>query len=413
MSVTINLRTLLGFMAGFVVAVIVFFLFHALTADAVQSDEATFVPITPCRLFDTRPSSNVGPRSIPIGENSAVAFQVTGANGECTIPAAATAVSVNLTAVSPSAATNLRLYPANAAVPTASVLNMVPGQGPTPNKLDVKLSPDGKLAIYNRFGSIDVVGDVMGYYRHDGVAGLEARIAELEALTASMSKATVDGQPTVRFTGVNVQVVSGSGSTDGALNGKGNLIVGYDENVSDTRTGSHNLVIGDQHSYTSYGGLLAGFNNETSGAWASASGGYRNTADGPYSAITGGSLNMAGGDHASVSGGSFNEASGTGASVSGGPFNTASGEGSSVSGGGNNTAGGPNAAVSGGDHNTAIGTASSVSGGTYNSATSDDASVSGGYGNAADAPSSSVSGGNSRSALGGSDWVAGALLQDF
>jgi len=349
----------------------------------VQSDEATFVPITPCRLFDTRPSSNVGPRSIPIGENSAVAFQVTGANGECTIPAAATAVSVNLTAVSPSAATNLRLYPANAAVPTASVLNMVPGQGPTPNKLDVKLSPDGKLAIYNRFGSIDVVGDVMGYYRHDGVAGLEARITELEALTASMSKATVDGQPTVRFTGVNVQVVDGSGDTGGAVNGKGNLIVGYNENDSDTRTGSHNLIVGPLHSYTSHGGFLAGYNNTITSPWAS---------------VSGGSVNTVSGDHASISGGSFNLASGAGASVSGGPFNIASGDGASVSGGETNTASGPNSAVSGGQNNTASATAASVSGGQYNTASDESASVSGGANNTASKFSASVSGGASNTA---------------
>src|SRR5437899_1823542 len=34
---------------------------------------------------------------------------------------------------------------------------------------------------------------------------------------------------TLQFTGINVQVVSGSGSTDGAVNGRGNLVVGYNE----------------------------------------------------------------------------------------------------------------------------------------------------------------------------------------
>lgn len=45
---------------------------------------------------------------------------------------------------------------------------------------------------------------------------------------------------TVEFSGVNVQVVSGSGSTDGAINGRGNLIVGHDEGPG-SKTGSHNL----------------------------------------------------------------------------------------------------------------------------------------------------------------------------
>src|SRR4051794_1071846 len=39
----------------------------------------------------------------------------------------------------------------------------------------------------------------------------------------------VGGKPTVQFAAVNVQVVSGSGSTTGTLNGEGNLVVGYAE----------------------------------------------------------------------------------------------------------------------------------------------------------------------------------------
>src|SRR5437763_6306238 len=34
----------------------------------------------------------------------------------------------------------------------------------------------------------------------------------------------VGGKPTVRFTGVNVQVVSGSGTTNGAVTGTGNVV---------------------------------------------------------------------------------------------------------------------------------------------------------------------------------------------
>src|SRR5438067_10562765 len=42
----------------------------------------------------------------------------------------------------------------------------------------------------------------------------------------------VGGKPTVQFAAVNVQIVSGSGATDGAVNGEGNLVLGYDENPS-------------------------------------------------------------------------------------------------------------------------------------------------------------------------------------
>src|SRR5690349_23345621 len=54
----------------------------------------------------------------------------------------------------------------------------------------------------------------------------------------------VGGKPTVQFSGVNVQVVSGTGSTSGPVNGEGNLVVGYAENTSErTRTGSNDLVV--------------------------------------------------------------------------------------------------------------------------------------------------------------------------
>ena len=40
-----------------------------------------------------------------------------------------------------------------------------------------------------------------------------------------------------------------------------------------TRTGSHNLVVGDDHEWTSYGGLVAGYTTTTSGSedWAAGS----------------------------------------------------------------------------------------------------------------------------------------------
>jgi len=49
-------------------------------------------------------------------------------------------------------------------------------------------------------------------------------------------------QPTIQFSGVNLQVINGSGS-ETILNGTGNLIVGYDPTPG-TQTGSHNLLLG-------------------------------------------------------------------------------------------------------------------------------------------------------------------------
>jgi hypothetical protein len=141
----------------------------------------------------------------------------------------------------------------------------------------------------------------------------------------------------VVFEGCNVHIRSGAGATDdgGVLTGLGNLIIGYNEDTDppNERTGSHNLIIGPQHTYSSYGGVVAG---------------SRNTISGEHASVSGGSFNTASGERASVSGGQGNTASGTGASVSGGSFNTASGRLAGVSGGTENLASGATASVSGG-----------------------------------------------------------------
>ena len=138
--------------------------------------------------------------------------------------------------------------------------------------------------------------------------------------------------PHIIFEGANVHVRSGSGATDdsGVLTGLGNLVVGYNEDASlpgeqpENRTGSHNLVVGSEHTYSSYGGFVAGLNNNVSGPSASVSGGGNNTASSQFSSVSGGRSNEASGELSAVSGGQSSEASGFAASVSGGLNNLAS-----------------------------------------------------------------------------------------
>jgi hypothetical protein len=165
---------------------------------------------------------------------------------------------------------------------------------------------------------------------------------------------------TLLFEGMNLQIVNGLGETDGVeddipsfpgvVNGLGNLIVGYNEarDVDSDKTGSHNLIIGVQHNYSNFGGLVAGARNNISGPLSSASGGFGNTASGLSSSVCGGDKNEASGEVSSVTGGEANTASGTGSSVSGGFGNTASGDRSSVSGGAGRTAPGTNNWAAGG-----------------------------------------------------------------
>ena len=132
---------------------------------AASSGPSSFQPIVPCRLADTRPASQVGPFGAPIGPDTAVTITVHGNNGNCTIPTTAVGIATNTTAVNPTAASFLTVYPADAATrPTASNLNYVPGSPPTPNQVTVGLSADGKINVFNRFGTVDVVIDIVGYY---------------------------------------------------------------------------------------------------------------------------------------------------------------------------------------------------------------------------------------------------------
>jgi hypothetical protein len=134
-----------------------------------SGERAAFVSITPCRLFDMRPAPDlVGARSTPLAQTETYTQQVTGSNGNCVIPADATGVAMNVTTVGGTDSSFLTIWPADATRPLASNLNWVAGAAPTPNKVDVKLSSDGKINLFNNAGSVFVLADVVGYYAdHD------------------------------------------------------------------------------------------------------------------------------------------------------------------------------------------------------------------------------------------------------
>src|SRR2546427_133798 len=100
---------------------------------------------------------------------------------------------------------------------------------------------------------------------------LYTQVGALQTLLKGVTRTTVNGYATLRFSGLNLQVVNGSGS-ESTLNGLGNLIVGYANDAGFSRTGSHNLITGNFGGWASYGGLLAGSNNQITGGYASVSG---------------------------------------------------------------------------------------------------------------------------------------------
>ncbi|MEZ4269949.1 MAG: hypothetical protein R3C68_00450 [Myxococcota bacterium] len=165
------------------------------------------------------------------------------------------------------------------------------------------------------------------------LTGAADRLDALEGKTASLRAETVGGQPAVIFEGVNLFVQNGAEDTESA-NGRGNLVLGYNEpGGTESRGGSHNLVIGTLHSYESWGGMVVGQDNRISMPFASVAGGVQNSASGSYSSVAGGRGNIASGEAGAVAGGSNNVASGTRSAVSGGFNNEAQGLRSTVGGG--------------------------------------------------------------------------------
>jgi hypothetical protein len=206
----------------------------------------------------------------------------------------------------------------------ASLAMVGPARAEAPIKLCIPETPSKAVIVPNIKG--ECVNTKTVKYNRVQFPGP----AELETLNAVLAHVTfvesgVAGKPTIQFYGVNVQLVNGEGKTE-SVNGEGNLAIGYDENpLGREQTGSHNLILGEQQTFKSYGGIVAGHNNSITGPFASVTAGEHNTASGLGASVSGGIFGTASAWATSVSGGLGNSAAGYGASVSGGRESTAAG----------------------------------------------------------------------------------------
>ncbi len=155
-----------------------------------------FVPMTPVRVLDTRPSAGA------LGPASRVDVQVAGVAG---VPADAKAVAMTVTAVNSSTITHVRAWPAGQARPDASVLNTDPGRT-TAGSLVVGVGGEGKVSLWNNLGSTHLVVDVTGYYTTASSTGYAALGTATRVLDTRVSGEVV--QPRVRRT-VQVAGVGG------------------------------------------------------------------------------------------------------------------------------------------------------------------------------------------------------------
>ena len=126
-----------------------------------------YEPLTPARIADSRPASQVGDYATPLTAGTVRKIQVGGRGG---VPATGVAaVVLNLTATDTSASAYLTAWPDGAARPVASNLNWLPGQT-VANRAIVKLGA-GAVDLYTPLGSADVVLDVGGWLSDSSAGG--------------------------------------------------------------------------------------------------------------------------------------------------------------------------------------------------------------------------------------------------
>ena len=118
-----------------------------------------FVPVTPCRVVDTRnPNGPFG--GPPIQGGTARSFAVP--QGACGIPSSAAAYSFNVTAVPHGSLSYLTIWPTGQSQPVVSTMNSLDGR----IKADAAIVPAGRgeaVSVYVTDTS-DVVLDINGYF---------------------------------------------------------------------------------------------------------------------------------------------------------------------------------------------------------------------------------------------------------
>ncbi|HYC91965.1 MAG TPA: FG-GAP-like repeat-containing protein [Thermoanaerobaculia bacterium] len=116
----------------------------------------SFYLVTPCRVVDTRDSTQV-----ILSRNSGRPFFVV---RRCGIPEGAKAVAVNVTVVNPAGTGYLTLYPSAGTLPYASMLNYRTGKTRANNAI-LPLSAGGRLTVHNAGPPVHAIIDVTGYFQ--------------------------------------------------------------------------------------------------------------------------------------------------------------------------------------------------------------------------------------------------------
>jgi hypothetical protein len=150
--------------------------------------DGQYEAVQPFRAFDTRLTSG------PVGSNSTVSLDVRTIG----VPDDASVLMMNVTAVAPTAAGYVTVYPGDEAVPATSNLNFSAGQT-VPNAVAMRIGTDHRIRFRNAVGSTHLIVDVTGWYRPGYPFGSQLSLPSTPMLetTTDQSNAAPPLQPSV------------------------------------------------------------------------------------------------------------------------------------------------------------------------------------------------------------------------
>lgn len=169
-------------------------------SDGTVAGGSSFVPVAPVRLFDTRQTHQT------LGPGGQVVVRVAGVDG---VPSSGvTGVVFTLTAVQPTAASLLRVWPTGSPEPLGPAATAVPALAFSSLVVSA-VSASGSVTVASSAGTTDVLGDLAGFFT-SGAGVVFHAVAPVRMLDTRNGTGVAQGQ--IGPGGVDTLQVTGSSS---------------------------------------------------------------------------------------------------------------------------------------------------------------------------------------------------------